>query len=176
MQRYRHSRVNVGITNLQCPWYLLSLPCKDTIIEGSKSNKNIQQISRVDIGVTNLQCPWNLQRLPYKDTTIQRWTLALQTYSVLEICKVYHTKIQKLQGGCWRYKRAVSKNICKVYHTKTKIKGWTLALQTCNALQDCSLPYEDTNVQGWMFALQTYSVRETCKACHTKIQKLKGGR
>ena len=48
---------------------------------------NIQRYkgSRVDVGFTNLQCPSNLQRLPYKDTKIQWWTLALQTYSVIEI-------------------------------------------------------------------------------------------
>ena len=48
---------------------------------------------------------------------IQRWTLAVQTYSALEICKVYHTKIQTIKGWRWRYKLSV------VYHTKIqKIK------------------------------------------------------
>ena len=38
--------------------------------------------------------------------TIQQnygWMLALQTYSVLQVYKVYNTKIHKLMGGRWRY-------------------------------------------------------------------------
>ena len=113
--------------------------------------------SRVDIGVTNLYCPWNWQCLPYNNTKIkgwmltfkstmylkfakstiqtykiQGWTLALQAYSVLEICKCYHTKIPKFKGGRWRYDVGV-----------TNLQyGWNLQ----------SLPYK-------ALALQTYRVR-----------------
>ena len=45
--------------------------------------------------------------IPYKDSNIQGVTLDLQTYSVIQTCKVYHTKIHKFKGGRWRYKLTV---------------------------------------------------------------------
>ena len=95
--------------------------------------------------------------LKFADSTVQRyqkkqgWTLELQTYSVLEICRVCHTKTQKHQG-------------------------WTLALQTGSMLNICRV-YR-TNIQesqGLKLALQTFSVLEICKVYRTKIQKVKGG-
>ena len=75
------------------------------------------------------------QCLKFAKSTIQRTRnsrvdVGLQTYSVLEICKVDHTKIQGFKGGRWRYKLIVQIEICEVYHTKIQKKGWTLALQT----------------------------------------------
>ena len=80
IQRYLNSRVDVDVTNLQCPWNLPSLPYKDTKFQGWTFK---------DVVVTNSRCPWSLQSLQWSDAQIQGWTLALQTYSVLEISKVY---------------------------------------------------------------------------------------
>ena len=52
---------------------------------------------------------------------IQGWTLALQAYSVLEICKCYHTKIPKFKGGRWRYKLTVSMKLAKSAIQRYKI-------------------------------------------------------
>ena len=117
IQKYQHSKVDVGITSLQCKLNWLSLPYKESIsstvdvcVANLQCPWNLQSLplkdtqSKVDVGATNLQCPWNLQGLTYKDTKIQGWTLALQTYSVFETCKVYYAKIQTFKGGRWRYK------------------------------------------------------------------------
>ena len=74
------------------------------------------------------------QRLPHKDKENQGLTLALQTYSVLETCKVDHTKIQQFKSGRWHYN-----------------------VQCPSNLQ--GLRYKDTKTQGWMLAFKTYSVR-----------------
>ena len=36
--------------------------------------------------------------LPYKNTQNKGWTLPLQTYNVFQKRKVYHTKVQKFKG------------------------------------------------------------------------------
>ena len=58
---------------------------------------------KVDTGVTDLQCPYNMQSLQYEDAQNQGWTLALHTYSVFKISRVYNTKMPKIKGGNWRY-------------------------------------------------------------------------
>ena len=157
MQRYNNSRVDVGVTNLQCPWSLQSLP-----YQARYTN------SRVDVGVTNLQCPCNL---PYTNTKIPGWTLALQTYSVLEVCNV-DEKIQKRKGGRWRYKLAVSLKLATftIYKDTQQliVDGGVTTIQSPWYL--LSLPYKDTKTQWWTLALQTYSVQRY----HAKIKKTQG--
>ena len=70
----------------------------------------------------------------------------MQTYSVRDICSVYHAQIHKFKGGRWRYKLTVSLNLQ-------------------------SLPCRDTNIQGYGIL-----VFEICKVYHTQIQGVKGGR
>ena len=43
-----------------------------------------------------------------QDTQIYGWTLALQTFSVLKIDKLYNTKIRRNMDGRWRSKLVVS--------------------------------------------------------------------
>ena len=126
-----------------------------------------------------------MQRLPYKETKIEGWTLALQTYNVIQNLQVYHTKIHRFKGGRWPYKLTVSVklsqsairryNISKVedYHKKYKKQGWTLALQTYTVFEICEVYHTNNfkNNQGWTLALQTYSVLEICKVYHTQLQK-----
>ena len=186
LQRYKNARVNIGVTNLQCPCSLQRLPYKDTKFKTELwrykltvcleicKNSTVQRYknSRVDVGFTNLGCHgvnWNLQSLPYKDTKIQWQTLALQTYSVIETCKVYRTKLQK--------------------------KGWTLALLTYNA-QSILQRYQHSRVYNFTVSLtiakstiQNYinsrvDVGVTNLQCpwnlqslyHTTIPKFQGGR
>ena len=87
---------------------------------------------------------------PHKDTEIHGWTLALQTYSVLETCKVYSTKIHKFKGGYGCYKLTVSVKSAE------------------------SKPYKETQIQGWTLALRTYSVREICKVCTIQRYEIDG--
>ena len=192
MQRNKHSRVDVGVTNLQCPLILQSLAYNDTIFKGRRwrykltvslkfVKSTIQRYktlhnSRVEVGVTNLQCPWNLQSLPCQDTPIQGWTLALQTYGVLEICAGCHTKIQESKDGRWLYKLKGCLKFAKSTIPKTSRMPVAATNLQCNWNVQ-SLPYEDTKNQGWKLvalALQTYSVLEICKGYHTKIQKNQG--
>ena len=126
-KKIQHSKVDVGITSLQCPWYLLSLSYKDTKIqfwtlvlqtcsarentysarENAHDTMQRHKHSIVDVGVANLPCPWNLQSLPYKDTKKSRVGVG-KTYSVLKSAKsFYHSKIQEFKGGRWRYKLTV---------------------------------------------------------------------
>ena len=88
---------------------------------------------------------------------IQGWMLALQTYSVRDICSVYHN-----QG-------------VKVYHTKTvkfKCGRWHHQLRV--SLKLPTVPCKDTKIQGWTLATQTYyGVVEFRKVNHTKIQQFK---
>ena len=161
---------------------------------------------KVDVGVTNLQCPWNSRSLPCKDW---RMDIGVKTWSVLEICKVYHTKIQTFKGECWHYKLTVSvifaQSTMQRYnnwrvkveqkHT-TNFKGghWrykltvslkfaTSTVQRYNNSKvdvgvtnlQCpwnlqSLPYKDTKTPGWMLALQTCSVQKYLQSLPYKNQ------
>ena len=86
---------------------------------------------------------------------IQGWTLALQAYSVLEICKCYHTKIPKFKGGRWRYKLTVSMQFAKSAIQRYKISR--------------------VDIQGWTLSLQTHGVLEVCKVYNGAMHKFKGG-
>ena len=114
---------------------------------------------------------------PHKDTEIHGWTLALQTYSVLETCKVYSTKIHKFKGGYWCYKLTVSvKSAESKPYKETQIQGWTLALRTYSVREICKVcTIQRYEIDGWTLALQTCSVLEICKVYHTKIHNFKGG-
>ena len=60
--------------------------------------------SRVDVSVTNIQRPSNLEKSTIQRYNHSREDVDVANLGVLEICKVYHTKIQKIKGGHWRYK------------------------------------------------------------------------
>ena len=45
---------------------------------------------------------------------LRRWTLAIETYSVLKVYRVYNTKTHKSMGGRWRYVRIVSLKLKKI--------------------------------------------------------------
>ena len=172
LQRYRNSRVDVGITNLECElkfaastiqrdknWRVdvgvTNLQCNSKF---AKSTIQRYTDSRVDVGLTNLQCPWNflsaIRRYNiskvkdyHKKYKKQGWTLALQTYTVFEICEVYHTNNFKNN------------------------QGWTLALQTYSVLEICKVYH--TQLQKFN-ALHTYSVTEKSKVYHAQIQQIQG--
>ena len=166
---YTHSRVDVGDTNSQCPWSLQRLPYKDTEIQGwTLALQNLQcnlkfarsTIQRytdswVDVSVTNLQCPWKL-----KMSTIQRCKHSRVDVGVTrmqwvrETCKAYHTKIQKIKSGRWRYNLTASVRFAKsVPYKHTKMVDVEVTNLHCpwNFL---SLPCKDTKIQGWTLALQ----------------------
>ena len=142
----------------------------------AKSTIPRYQSLREDIGVANLQRPWNLQGLTYKDTKVHGWTLALQTYSVSQICKGYHTKIPKFNGGLWRYKLRVSLKSEK--STIQRYRHWRVdvGVKKIQCSEFCKVYQKRYNIQRWTLALQAYSVRDICLAYHTRIQKFNSGR
>ena len=88
---------------------------------------------KVDVGVTNLLC-------------------------VVDICEVYHTKIQSFKGGRWRYKLEQCLKFAKSTIQRTRnsrVDVGVTNLQCPGNLQ--SRPYKDTRIQGWTLAIQTYS-------------------
>ena len=145
-------------------------------------------------------CRWSLQSLPYNDAKIQGWQLALQTYSVLavcnvyhtkiqnsrvdlgvanlrcalEICKVYYTKIQTFKGGRWPYKLTASAQICKVSCTKIqKLKGGRWCHQLTMSWNLQRPPYKDTNIQWWKWR---YKLTESLKYAKPSIHRYKSSR
>ena len=120
--------------------------------------------SRVVVDVANLQCPSNLPSLPYKDTKVEGWTLALQTYSVLEICQVCHTKIRADVGVA---KLAVSLKFANSTIQRCKnSRVDTLALQTYRV----SLRFAKSTIQRYKHSrvdvgvANLLCVLEICKA------------
>ena len=149
--------MDVGATNLQCPWNLQSLPYTATKVQRA----------------THLQCHWKKQSLPCTDTTNSR-------------VNVYHTtKAHKIKGGNWRYKLTVStvswtyaKSTIQKYINSRVDAGVTNSQYGWNLH---SLPYTDEKFKGgrnpgWTLALQTYSVLKICNVYHTRIHTFKGGR
>ena len=88
--------------------------------------------------------------------------MALQTYSVREICQVYHTKIQEFKGQ-------------RLPHEDAKNQGWTLILQTYSVLEVCTGYHRQIQTfKGghWRYKL-TVSLQFTKST--VKKQKNKGG-
>ena len=159
-KRYKNSRVDVGVTNLQCPLtFAKSIHTKIHKLKGGRwrykltvsvkfAKSTIQRYkhSRVDVGAAILR--WTLGwrwrykltvSLKFAKSTIHRYKKKggrwrLQTYSVPEICKVYHTEIQKFNGQ--------------------------------------SLPKKTKKNQGLTLALETLSVLDICNVCHTKNTRI----
>ena len=146
VQRNTNGKVDAGLTNLHCPWNLQRLPYKDTKFKGGRWRYKL------------IQFPWYLLSLPCKDTMSQVSTSTIQTYKqskldkklraymVLEICKVYHTKIRKFKGGGWRWNLSVAVKFAK---------------PTIQQYQNSKVDVDHTSLQWPGYA---------------KIQKFKGGR
>ena len=81
------------------------------------------KMTRVDAVVTNFQCSRYIHSLQYKDAKFLGWTLALQTYSVREIDRVYNRRRQNFKGGPVLHTYSV-REIYTVHNTRMqKIKG-----------------------------------------------------
>ena len=116
--------MDVGVTHLQCPRNLQNPPYKDEKHQGRTVVALAIQTYRVLESCTAYHASiqkFNGGRWRYRLTvsltlanfTIRRYKnsrvdVSTQTYGVLEISNVYHTKIQNFKGGRCRYKLAVS--------------------------------------------------------------------